>query len=98
MPMAPVLNPMMMRLVEGRRVAARGASERALRAGMRENVANGVDTAELMVPLMVAPFPATNATDAPESCAEVTVTTCAPIVGPSVHLTDDLPSLSVVVV
>src|SRR5690348_15691133 len=97
MPMTPVVNSMMIRLVERRRIAVRGASEEAPRVGMRENVANGVNAAALTVPLIVAPFPATNATDAPETCAEVTVTTCVPIVGPSVHLTDDLPSLSVLV-
>jgi hypothetical protein len=64
---------------------------------MRENVANGVIAAELIVPLIVAPLLATNDTDAPTAWVDVTVTTCVPADGESVHLTDDFPSLSVVV-
>jgi hypothetical protein len=68
-----------------------------LRAGDRENVAKGVVGDALTVPEIVEPLLATNDTDAPAICDDVTITTCVPALGDSVHFTDDLPSLSVVV-
>src|SRR6516162_3241493 len=97
-PIASVLNPTMMRSVDGRRVTLRvgDALSDAERGGTRENVANGVTGAALTVPVIVAPLLARNDTDTPAICVDVTVTTCVPAVGASVHFTDDLPSLSVV--
>ena len=68
------------------------------RDGSRLNVlANGFTTAGVTVPTIVAPLPATNDTDAAGICALVTVTTCVPTVADSVHVTDDWPLWSVVV-
>src|SRR5689334_12895416 len=65
----------------------------------RENVApNGDTPLDATLPVIVAPLLAMNDTDAPPICELVTVTTCVPAVGDSVHLFVDLPSLSVVVV
>ena len=96
-PNRSVLKPTMMRS-DDRRLVTRGVdASDTLRAGDRENVANGVVDAALTVPESVAPLLATNEADAPAICDDVTRTTCVPAVGASVHFTDDLPSLSVVV-
>src|SRR5262245_48568342 len=89
----------MMRGGARRRVARCAAvvDSEADRPGMRENVAKGDVAADVTVPLIVAPFVATNDTDTPVICVDVTVTTCVLGVPASVHVTDDLPSLSVVV-
>jgi hypothetical protein len=65
---------------------------------LRENVGeNRLFPAGLTVPVIVEPLSATNETDAPGIAALVTVTTCVPADGESVHFTLDLPSLSVAV-
>src|SRR5690349_13678470 len=49
------------------------------------------------VPVIIDPLLATKDTDPPAIAELVTVTTCRPAFGASVHFTLDLPSLSVVV-
>src|SRR5215831_5555020 len=88
---------MMMRSEDRRLVNRCVDPSDTLRAGDRENVAKGVFGAAVTVPESVAPLLATNETDAPAICDDVTMTTCVPAAGARVHFTDDLPSLSVVV-
>src|SRR6185503_11373534 len=97
-PSLSLRKPTTMRFDIGRRVTVRWLPMPSDRAGERENVAPKMFVfAGVTTPLIVAPLLATNDTDAPEMLALVTVTTCVPAVGASVHVTFDLPSLSVTV-
>ena len=90
-----------MRFGERRRVTERACDSddggRDARSGDSEKFANGVPLADVMTPVIVAPLFAVNATEAPATCALVTVTTCVPALGDNVHVTRDLPAVSVVV-
>jgi hypothetical protein len=99
-PSTPLLKPTMMRFDDGRRDEVRRvvASPSDFRARREKVAANGFVPAAVTTPVIVEPFVATNATDAPETAALVTVTTCVAGVGPSVHVVVDFPSEPVVVV